>query len=395
MSAATELRRSAEERLQVKAAKLHPPRTREETQRLVHERPLRLLLIEDSEDDALLLVLELRQGGFDLDFARVDAPQALEATLDGNTWDAVIADYNMPAFSGLDALRIIQAKGLDLPFILVSGVVGEAMAVEAMKAGAHDFIMKGNFSRLAPALERELQEAEVRQERRQAVGELHRSHEGLELGIRQRTAELARTNEVLRAEISEHKRTENELRASEEKFATMFRAVPIAMALATSSDGALYDVNPAWLDLAGFARKEEVIGKTSLELGLIGDAAQRECILNEFRQNGFARNVELTFSTRKGIQRTVLVNLDSVEIGGSAFILSTMEEITERKRAEDALRESMSREQERAAELATLLDTVPTPVFVAHDIECLHITGNRAADELLYIPRGAEASLSA
>src|SRR6185369_6174561 len=141
---------------------------------------------------------------------------------------------------------ILQAKGLDLPFILVSGVVGEAMAVEAMKAGAHDFIMKGNFSRLAPALERELQEAEVRQERRQAVGELHRSHEGLELGIRQRTAELARTNEVLRAEISEHKRTENELRASEEKFATMFRAVPIAMALATSSDGALYDVNPAW-----------------------------------------------------------------------------------------------------------------------------------------------------
>src|SRR6266567_2578552 len=128
------------------------PGSREERTSL----PLRLLIIEDSEDDALLLVRELRKAEFDPDFVRIETPQALEAALDTHTWDAVIADYSLPAFTGLDALRIIRARGLDLPFILVSGVSGEERAVEAMKAGAHDYIMKGNYPRLAPALEREL-----------------------------------------------------------------------------------------------------------------------------------------------------------------------------------------------------------------------------------------------
>lgn len=141
-------------------------------------------------------------------------------------------------------------------------------------------------------------------------------------------------------DISRMKRVENELRASEEKFSTMFNALPIAIALSALPDGALFDVNPAWLDLSGFARKEEVIGRTSLELGLIEDPVQREWIINKFRQNGCARDVELTFRTRQGVERTVLVNLDRVEIGGRCFILSTMEEITELKRTEEALRES-------------------------------------------------------
>src|SRR6266567_3559855 len=125
------------------------PGSREERTSLTS---LRLLIIEDSEDDALLLVRELRKAEFDPDFVRVETPQALESALDAHTWDAVIADYSLPAFTGLDALRIIRARGLDLPFILVSGVIGEEKAVEAMKAGAHDYIMKRNYPRLAPAL---------------------------------------------------------------------------------------------------------------------------------------------------------------------------------------------------------------------------------------------------
>jgi PAS domain S-box-containing protein len=163
-------------------------------------------------------------------------------------------------------------------------------------------------------------------------------------------------------DITERKRTEEDLRASEEKFSTMFQTVPIAIALATLPDGALHNVNPAWLGLTGFTRKEEVIGKTSLELGLIADAAQRQSILNEFRQNGFVRNVELTFCTRKSVLRTVLVNLNRVEIGGCAFILSTMEEITERKRAEEVLQKVNENLEmlvrERTAELLTAMDTL-------------------------------------
>lgn len=160
-------------------------------------KPVRLLLIEDSEDDAFLLVRELRRGGFELDFIRIETPQALEAALDAKVWDAVISDYSLPMFTGLDALYIIQEKGVDLPFILVSGVIGEERAVEAMKAGVHDYIMKGNYPRLVPALERELKDAEVRRKRREAEEALHQAYAELEDRVIQRTAELEKTYTVL------------------------------------------------------------------------------------------------------------------------------------------------------------------------------------------------------
>ena len=163
--------------------------------------PLRLLLVENSKADAKLIVHELRKEGLDLDFVRVNTPQDLEAALDENNWDAVIADYGIPEFTGLEALRIIHDKGLDLPFILVSGSIGEKKAVDAMRAGAHDFILKGDFSRLVPALERELRQANVRRERRQALEKLSCAHDELEARVRQRTAELEQANEACRAEV--------------------------------------------------------------------------------------------------------------------------------------------------------------------------------------------------
>jgi signal transduction histidine kinase len=153
------------------------------------KKPLRLLIVEDVEDHALLLVRHLKDA-FEVVFERVETPPELEAALATKQWDAVIADFHLPGFDGLDALRMMQARGLDLPFILVSGVIGEEMAVEAMKAGAHDFILKGRYSRLVPALERELREAEGRSERRKAEAELASYREHLEDLVRERTAEL-------------------------------------------------------------------------------------------------------------------------------------------------------------------------------------------------------------
>ena len=130
-------------------------------------RPLRVLLVEDSAADARLVLRELSHG-FDVTPARVDTPAAMEEALSQETWDVVIADFYMPRFSGLAALRSLKDRGIDLPFILVSGVIGEDTAVAAMKAGAHDYIMKDNLSRLVPAVEREVREAEVRRDRRRA-----------------------------------------------------------------------------------------------------------------------------------------------------------------------------------------------------------------------------------
>src|SRR3954469_11352280 len=98
---------------------------------------LRVLLVEDSEDDAALVLAELRRAGYEPDFDRVYSAQALVAALEREEWDLVIADYSMPSFTGLEALNLVRASGLDLPFIVVSGTIGEDVAVAAMKAGAH------------------------------------------------------------------------------------------------------------------------------------------------------------------------------------------------------------------------------------------------------------------
>ena len=140
-------------------------------------RLLRLLIVEDSEDDTLLLVRELRRAGDDVTFQRVDTAEAMTAALARQAWDLIVADYSMPHFSGTAALELFRKSGLDVPFIFVSGTIGEDMAVAAMKAGAHDYVMKGNLKRLIPAVERELREAEVRREGKRAQEALQAAKE--------------------------------------------------------------------------------------------------------------------------------------------------------------------------------------------------------------------------
>ncbi|MCG3117882.1 MAG: EAL domain-containing protein [Candidatus Manganitrophus sp. SA1] len=135
------------------------------------DRPLRILIIEDSEEDAELLLLALRRAGYELLYERVETPAAMDAALAKQAWDVIVSDYTMPNFSGPAALRQLKESGRDLPFIIVSGSIGEETAVETMRLGAHDYILKGNLTRLAPAIERELREAQIRCRRKQAEEE--------------------------------------------------------------------------------------------------------------------------------------------------------------------------------------------------------------------------------
>jgi two-component system, cell cycle sensor histidine kinase and response regulator CckA len=135
---------------------------------------LRALIVEDSEMDCDILVRELRKGGYDVTFERVDSAEALSTALILGTWDIVFSDYSIPGFSGVACLKIIRERGLDVPFIFVSGTIGEEMAVEAMKLGANDYVMKGNTARLLPAVRRELVDAALR-----------RQHDAVQQRIRQ------------------------------------------------------------------------------------------------------------------------------------------------------------------------------------------------------------------
>jgi signal transduction histidine kinase/DNA-binding response OmpR family regulator len=150
-------------------------------------KPLSVLLVEDSDDDAALVLLTLRRSGFDIESERVDTAPALSAALGRREWDIVLSDYSMPSLSGLNALTIVQESGVKCPFIVVSGAIGEETAVELMRNGAHDCIMKDKLSRLPPAVERELGEARMRREREEALESLRR-----ELHINATLADLSR-----------------------------------------------------------------------------------------------------------------------------------------------------------------------------------------------------------
>jgi signal transduction histidine kinase len=170
-------------------------------------RKLRVLIVEDSEIDALLM----ERGGFAPKYERVEKCQAMDEALEKHTWDVILADHSMPQFSAPEALERVTRRGLDIPFIIVSGHIDEETAIKAMRAGAHDYVMKDRLARLVPVIERELREAEMRKGRRQYEEDLRQAHEELGMRVEQRTAALKAANRKLENVIEERKRLENEL----------------------------------------------------------------------------------------------------------------------------------------------------------------------------------------
>ena len=137
-------------------------------------KPLNVLLVEDHESDAKLLLRHLRRAPYTISSERVETEQAMRQALAQSAWDLILCDYSLPRFGALAALKILETSGLEIPFIIVSAVVGEEAAVAAMKAGAHDFFLKDKLDRLVPAIERELTEAQRRREHRRVEADRQR-----------------------------------------------------------------------------------------------------------------------------------------------------------------------------------------------------------------------------
>jgi two-component sensor histidine kinase len=158
-------------------------------------------MVEDSENDALLILSRLKNEGYQIEHKRVDTAEEMNESLDNDLWDIIIADYSMPQFSGLKALDLLKARKIDIPFILVSGTIGEEIAVKAMKAGAHDYILKDKLARLVPAVERELREAAIREKQREAESARIESDKKIKASLKEK--------EVMLQEI--HHRVKNNL----------------------------------------------------------------------------------------------------------------------------------------------------------------------------------------
>jgi len=268
--------------------------------------PLRVLLVEDSEDDALLLLRMLRKGGYDPAWERVDTAEAMEAALDGRGWDLVISDHGMPAFSSSAALGLLRRKGfVDLPFIIVSGQIGEDAAVAAMKAGAHDYLMKDNLARLNSAIDRELREADVRRERRKA----------------------------------------------EEKYRSIFENA-VEGIFQTTLEGQFLTANPAMARIFGYESPEELLGSVSnIRDQLYVEPGRREEFYQLALRDGFVSGFETQMLRKDGNPVWISANARAVHDaeGGISGYEGTVEDITERKRAEEALREIREAERRRIA----------------------------------------------
>ena len=240
--------------------------------------PLRVLLVEDSEDDALLIVQALQEGGFTVHDRRVETEATFRAALAEETWDLIIADYVLPRFSGVAAIRIARELGLDLPIIMVSGKAGEETAVEAMRAGAQDYLLKGNLARLAPAIRRELQDAEVRRERRRA---------------------------------------EEALRESEARFRGLFEDNQAVMLLIDPDTGQIVDANRAAVAYYGYPR-DALRGMTIWEINIL----PREEVLAEMTQarTGERRHFLFRHRLASGEVRDVEVYSGPVSVAGKTLL---------------------------------------------------------------------------
>lgn len=198
-------------------------------------RLLRVLLIEDRQDDALLVLRELEKGGFAPSFRRVASREEIEDALDAEEWDVVLCDHTLPGMRSYDALELFRQRGLDIPFIVVSGTITEDLALKAMRGGASDFVLKSRLGRLVPAVQRELRELEERRARHRA---------------------------------------ERELVESERRFGRAFRDAPIGMAL-VGPDRRFRMVNRAWCEMLGYT-EEEALGLTTREITHPEDLRTRE-----------------------------------------------------------------------------------------------------------------------
>lgn len=264
---------------------------------MVNGKHLRALIIEDAVDDADLLLRELRRNGYQVTASRVDTAAAMRESLLNNEWDVILSDYSMPTFSAPAALKLLQDLNIDLPFIIISGTVGEDTAVASLKAGAHDFFAKNKLTRLVPAIERETREAEERRKRRQI---------------------------------------EEELRQSEQRFAKAFHASPVAISI-TNMKGVYLDVNDYFLRLTGY-RRIDLIGRTSIEVGMWVATEEREVMVDLLKTNGTVRNFETQVRIRSGEQRDGLASFEMIELEGETCILALFNDTTEHKRTQNELR---------------------------------------------------------
>jgi diguanylate cyclase (GGDEF)-like protein/PAS domain S-box-containing protein len=267
---------------------------------------LRVLIVEDSEDDALLLIREIKKGGYDPVYERVATAAAMKKAIQEKKWNIILCDYMMPGFNAPSSIYVLKEANVDIPLIVVSGTIGEETVIECMRFGAKDYIMKPNLSRLCPAISRALEEAEVK---------------------------------------NKHKQAEYLLNASEVRYRRLFESAKDGILILDCDTGIIIDVNPFLIELLGYSR-EQFIEKAVWELGPFKDIIPNRNKFLELQRQEYIRYDNLPLETIDGR----LVNVEFVsnvyEEANTKVIQCNIRDITKRKEALKALQESEKRYRE-------------------------------------------------
>jgi two-component system, cell cycle sensor histidine kinase and response regulator CckA len=261
---------------------------------------LNILVIEDSHADFLMVERHLKQQGLAARCRRVDSLGGLQEAIVRESWDLVLSDYSIPQLNFRESLHLLQTRLPEVPLILVSGSIGEEKAVELLKMGVWDFVLKENLTRLVATIERSLRECT------------------------ERKARLA---------------AEEALRESESRYRNIFNNSPIAIGIGRRDDGRLVEVNDAWLQLYGFERAE-VVGRTTTELKLYVKTDERDELIGIINERGQIVNREVQLRRKTGERITAQYSAEIIRLGDESFLQVMLTDTSEQKRMETELRQS-------------------------------------------------------
>jgi PAS domain S-box-containing protein len=298
------------------------------------DQPLRMLIVEDVKSDITLLLLALREGGFEVTYETVTTQAAMRVALLHHQWDLITSDHGMPQFSGPAALALTLELSPDVPFIIVSGEIDINVAVALMQAGARDYVQKSELARLVPVVKRVLLDREVRNDK------------------------------VL---------ADQALIASEAQYRRLFESAQDGILIVDAGNGQIQDVNPFLLDLLGFSR-EEYLGKKLWELAAFQDSEASKSAFLELQQKGYIRydNIPLHSKTGSNVEVEFVSNI--YDVGLKKVIQCNIRDITERKHAEAEIQQLNSdlerRVDLRTAQVGALNKELETFNYsVAHDLQ--------------------------
>jgi PAS domain S-box-containing protein len=254
---------------------------------------LKVLVLEDRPVDAELVLYELKRSGYNCISIRVDTREDYLQAIE-NMPDIILADYSLPQFTALEALHLLQDRGLDIPFIVVTGTISEEAAVETMVQGAADYLLKDRLGRLSQAIQRAVQQKALRDEKRKA---------------------------------------DKALRLSEEKFSKAFHISPDAISISRLSDGRMVEINNGFTDLTGFSM-DDLIQNNSLTSDIWAIPVQAQKFFERLRRKGEVSNMEVVFRKKNGALWTGLLSARIIDVNQEPSFISIIRDITERKQAE-------------------------------------------------------------